>query len=64
MALSLYYIKDLSPLCITWVNSGRVMGTYVQKNNLLIWCLVKILKHAINVKTFGLLREISVGLLL
>ena len=64
MILALYNFKNLAPLLIGWVNTRRVVGTDVKKNNLLICSLIEVLKHAIQVETLSLIIEVTVSLLL
>ena len=64
MILALDDLKNLVPLSLSGINTSGVMGTNVEEDNLLVSSLVKILKHAIEIETFGVVIKVTVRLLL
>jgi hypothetical protein len=64
MILALNNFKNLSPLCLSRINTSWIVSTNVKENNLLIWSLIKVLKHTIEIKTLGLGIEIAIRFLL
>ena len=52
MILSLYDVQNLFPLFWIGVNTSRIMGANMQKNDGVVLCILEVFSQALKIKTF------------
>lgn len=60
-ATHFHYVRDFPPLFSGRITTGWVVGGHLQNNHRILWRIVQIFAHSLEIKTFSFRVPISIG---